>query len=60
MPGHPNVRLTQIVRLTPICRKRLIRRHLDQDAPLRRIAKALQAPLSTVGHVMNALGLGRL
>jgi transposase InsO family protein len=31
-----------------------------QRCTLRRIAKALQAPLSTVGRVMNALGLGRL
>jgi transposase InsO family protein len=31
-----------------------------QRCTLRRIAKALKAPLSTVGRVMNALGLGRL
>jgi transposase InsO family protein len=31
-----------------------------QHCTLRRIAKALMAPLSTVGRVMNALGLGRL
>jgi hypothetical protein len=31
-----------------------------QRCTLRRIAKALQAPLATVGRVMNALGLGRL
>jgi transposase InsO family protein len=31
-----------------------------QRCTLRRIAKNLQAPLSTVGRVMNALGLGRL
>jgi len=31
-----------------------------QRCTLRRIAKTLQAPLSTVGRVMNALGLGRL
>jgi hypothetical protein len=31
-----------------------------QRFTLRRIARALQAPLSTVGRVMNALGLGRL
>ena len=31
-----------------------------QRCTLRRIAKALKAPLSSVGRVMNALGLGRL
>jgi transposase len=31
-----------------------------QHCTLRRISRALQAPLSTVGRVMNALGLGRL
>ncbi len=31
-----------------------------QRSTLRRIAKALKAPLSTVGRVMNGLGLGRL
>ncbi|MCP9773900.1 IS481 family transposase [Synechococcus sp. Tobar12-5m-g] len=31
-----------------------------QRCTLRRIARALQAPLSTVGRVMNTLGLGRL
>ncbi|KEF41858.1 MAG: transposase [Cyanobium sp. CACIAM 14] len=31
-----------------------------QRCTLRRIARALQAPLSTVGRLMNALGLGRL
>ena len=31
-----------------------------QRCTLRRIAKALQAPLATVGRVMNALGLGQL
>jgi hypothetical protein len=31
-----------------------------QRCTLRRIARALKAPLSTVGRVMNALGLGRL
>ena len=32
----------------------------NQRCTLRRISRALQAPLSTVGRVMNALGLGRL
>ena len=31
-----------------------------QRCTLRRIARVLKAPLSTVGRVMNALGLGRL
>jgi transposase len=31
-----------------------------QRCTLRRIARALKAPLSSVGRVMNALGLGRL
>ena len=31
-----------------------------QRCTLRRIAKALQAPLATVGRVMNALGLGQI
>jgi len=31
-----------------------------QRCTLRRIAKALKAPLTTIGRVMNALGLGRL
>ena len=34
--------------------------HRLQRCTLRRIAKALKAPLATVGRVMNALGLGRL
>ena len=34
--------------------------HRHQRCTLRRIAKALKAPLATVGRVMNALGLGRL
>ena len=34
------------------------RRH--QRCTLRRIAKSLGAPLSTVGRVMKSLGLGRL
>jgi len=34
--------------------------HRHQRCTLRRIAKALKAPLATVGRVMNALRLGRL
>ena len=34
--------------------------HVRPSLSLRRNAKALQAPLSTVGRVINRLGLGRL
>ncbi len=50
MHTHPNVRLT------PLGREWLLRRHIEQHLPL----SVLAAPLSTVGWVLKALGLGRL
>ena len=54
-----SVRRTQRRTLDP----RQLQQAMDlrhQRCTLRRIAKALHAPLSTVGRVMNRLGLGRL
>jgi hypothetical protein len=59
LSGGSSVRRTQRRTLDPQQLQQAVD-HRHQRCTLRRIAKALKAPLATVGRVMNALGLGRL